>query len=264
MGDDLAFRKLMFAAHICHVVAEVELGSRRQFELIGCDRLPYGMLALFEPFLRTETYEYVLWLTSGKAQPSFQIFKLYPATRLTNRNLVQSNHPDDVYEYCEVITRAVVDFPDRFTRSFIEWLLLLSCKPQKNAEPEWLLELKKLHRAKLANANVSDDQSSTTSTSHDVVSEIQQSECCSLTEEIPDLQPPDMEQHADPEAVLLSRYTKAKLLGKGGFGAVYKGVRIADGKKVAIKYAGKDAIFRNDINTAPRETEEVPAQRWCY
>ncbi|GAA6099293.1 probable serine/threonine-protein kinase MARK-A isoform X3 [Tachysurus ichikawai] len=200
MGDDLASRKLTFATHICYVVAEVELGSRRQFELIGCDRLPYGMLALFEPFLRTETYEYVLWLTSGKAQPSFQIFKYLLASRMAYLYA-----PERAIKYCE-----------------------LSCKLQNEdaEEPEWLLELKQLHRTKLANANVSDDpEQYMTSTSQTFrASEIQQSEGCLLNENISELQCPDSEQYADLEALLSLRYQLGELLRSGHFGFVYKAI----------------------------------------
>ncbi|KAI5086027.1 protein transport protein Sec16A isoform X3, partial [Silurus meridionalis] len=72
MGDDLASRGLISAAHLCYVLAKVELGSRSQFQLIGCDRIPFGLMVQEQAFIRTEMYEYILSLTSGLAQPSFQ------------------------------------------------------------------------------------------------------------------------------------------------------------------------------------------------
>ncbi|KAK2865557.1 hypothetical protein Q7C36_001613 [Tachysurus vachellii] len=257
MGDDLASRKLTFAAHICYVVAKVELGSRGQFELIGCDRLPYGMLALFEPFLRTETYEYVLWLTSGKAQPSFQIFKYLLASRMAYLYA-----PERAIKYCEVIARAVVTFPDRTTRSFTEQLVLLSCKLQNEdaEEPEWLLELKQLHRTKLASANVSDDpEQHMTSTSQTFrASEIQQSEGCLLNENISELQCPDSEHYADLEALLSLRYQLGELLRSGHFGFVFKAVRIADKKKVAVKVVTK--YIPLTTTKMPGVSEELPTE----
>ncbi|KAK3506266.1 hypothetical protein QTP70_016134, partial [Hemibagrus guttatus] len=257
MGDDLASRNLTYAAHICYVVAKMELGSRRNFELIGCDRLPFGMLVLIDPFLRTEMYEYVLWLTSGQAQPSFQILKLYLASREAN----YCSH-GKAFKYCEVITRAVITFPDRITRSFVDQLLLLSCKLQnKNApEPEWLLDLRQLHKSKLANANVSDDpEQHTTSTSLGFgISEIQRPKDETANAPISAPQPPGPEQLAELEALLSPWFKLGDLLGNGYFGFVYKAVRIADQKEVAVKVVKKSEFVGN--MKMPGMTEVVPSE----
>ncbi|XP_058240305.1 uncharacterized protein LOC131349012 isoform X2 [Hemibagrus wyckioides] len=76
MGDDLASRNLIYPALICYVVAKLELGSRRHFQLIGYDSVPFGLTVFVNPIMRTEMYEYVLWLTSGQAQPSFHFTPL--------------------------------------------------------------------------------------------------------------------------------------------------------------------------------------------
>ncbi|KAK3547675.1 hypothetical protein QTP86_026926, partial [Hemibagrus guttatus] len=262
MGDDLASRKLIYAAHICYVVAKVELGSRRYFELIGCYRyctLPFGLKACINPFVRTEMYEYVLWLTSGQAQPSFQIFKLCAASR----NIIY-RAPNVSFKYCEVITRAVVTFPDRATRSFIEHLLLLSCKLQnKNAEePEWLRELRQLHRTKLADANVTDapEQHVASTSQRFRVSEIQESKDESVNEPIPQLQPPGPEQLAELEALLSSWYQLGDLLGNGCFGFVYKAVRIADNKKVKVAVKVQKKSRSIVTMKMPGETEGLPSE----
>ncbi|KAF4071660.1 hypothetical protein AMELA_G00275890 [Ameiurus melas] len=254
MGDDLASRRWTYAAHICYVVAKVELGSRSQFELIGCDgRVPFGIQVLSKAFVRTETYEYVVSLTSGLAQPNFQRWKFCQASRLAHFNLT-----DQAFKYCENIARATFTFPDRIKRSFVERLILLSCKllDEKAEEPEWLLELRQLHRTKLENLNGDPEQRMAT-TSHDVVSEIQDSECSLRTGEIPALQSPDLEQHNDPPAVFESRYTLGKLLGQGGFGSIFEGVRTEDGKEVAIKFVQKIKV---KTMTIPGETQELPVE----
>ncbi|XP_053503158.1 PAS domain-containing serine/threonine-protein kinase-like [Ictalurus furcatus] len=256
MGDDLASRRWTYAAHICYVVAKVELGSCSQFELIGCDRVPFGLSVLPETFVITETYEYLLSLSSGLAQPSFQIFKLSHVSRVVYFELSLLSAAT---KYCETIARAAFTFPDRIKRSFIERLILLSCNVLKDQaeEPAWLLELRRLHRTKLANAN-GDPVQHMASTSHDMDSEIQESECSPRTDEIPALQSPDLEQHAVPRAVLYSRYTLGKVLGMGGYGSVFEGHRIEDGKEVAVKFVDKDDD--DDIITIPGETQELPVE----
>ncbi|XP_058252456.1 serine/threonine-protein kinase DCLK3-like [Hemibagrus wyckioides] len=258
MGDDLASRNLIYPAHICYVVAKMDLGSRRHFELVGCNssRIPFGTMVFTDPFLRTEMYEYALWMTSGRAQPSFQIFKLCQASR---EYYVYSK--EKAHRYCEVITRAVITFPDRFTRSFVEQLLLLSCELQnKNAEePEWLLELRQLHKNKLANTNFTDDpeQHMVCTSQRFRVSEIQELKN-EPPNEIPELQPPGPEQLAELEALLSSRYQLGDLLGNGCFGFVFKAVRIADNKKVAVKVVKKSGYVA--AMKLPGEAEELPSE----
>ncbi|KAK3520188.1 hypothetical protein QTP70_017926 [Hemibagrus guttatus] len=247
MGDDLASRDMMYAAHICYVAAKVDLGTRSQFDLIGCESLPFGMTVLTAAIERTEVYEYVLSLTSGLAQPNFQMFKLCHASRL-----VQAEFPDEALQYCEAIARAVITFPTASKGASLNGSFRLQgC----GKVPEWMREVMQLHRVKVAdaNANAVPEQHSTSTGS-----EIQDSESAesdrsdgsdssdeshgsySVTDELPALQYTDL----DSEAVLNSRYTMGELLGKGGFGCVYAATRKEDGKEVAVKFMEKDHFIQ--------------------
>ncbi|KAF5897422.1 aurora kinase-like isoform X1, partial [Clarias magur] len=250
MGDDLASKGLTYAAHICYVVVKMELGSRRQFELIGCDRLPFGLVVLSEAIVRTETYEYALSLTSGLAQPIFQIFKLFQASRLAHFELSEIDFSDVVCEYCETITRAAMTFPDKILRSFVERLILLSLKVRKagTKEPEWLLDLQQLHKTKLANANANvDPEQATACASHEEVSENQDP-----------FQSYDLERHTDPEAVFNARYLLGERLGVGGYGCVYTGIRTEDRKQVAIKAVDKTDSVKTI--TFPGQMQALPLE----
>ncbi|XP_076839278.1 uncharacterized protein LOC143484444 [Brachyhypopomus gauderio] len=55
-----------------------------------------------------------------------------------------------------------------------------------------------------------------------------------------------------------SRYTVGDLLGSGGYGAVYAGVRKADGKQIAIKYVPKHHEER--FITVPGKTRSLPLE----
>ncbi|XP_076867628.1 serine/threonine-protein kinase pim-2-like isoform X2 [Brachyhypopomus gauderio] len=55
-----------------------------------------------------------------------------------------------------------------------------------------------------------------------------------------------------------SRYTVGDLLGTGGYGSVYAGVRKADGKQIAIKFVPKHHTERSI--TVPGETRSLPLE----
>ncbi|KAK3559059.1 hypothetical protein QTP86_001101 [Hemibagrus guttatus] len=65
MGDDLVSRGRTYAGHICYVVARVELGSRKTFDLIGYNRVPIYQSVPQDVMERTEVYEHAMSLTSG-------------------------------------------------------------------------------------------------------------------------------------------------------------------------------------------------------
>ncbi|XP_046731420.1 serine/threonine-protein kinase pim-2-like isoform X1 [Silurus meridionalis] len=257
MGDDLDSKGLTYAAHICFMVAQVELGSRDQFHLIGSKSLPFGIKILNEAIYRTETYEYVLSLTSGLGQPDFQLFKLSHANRLA-----MNTFHDVAFKYCEVIARTLISLPGSFKRTFLERVILLSRNTQiqlrQEDQPEWLQELCRLHSVKVSEAktNTKDQPMLPTSSKHEP-----------MTTKIKDFQSPDPEQHIISVEEFNSRYTSNRLLGKGGFGSVYSGVRNEDERQVAIKYVKKGQCYRSfnshdDLFSLPVEVALM--ERVCH
>ncbi|KAK3552299.1 hypothetical protein QTP86_009768 [Hemibagrus guttatus] len=230
MGDDLACRGLTYAAHICYVVAKVDLGTRSQFNIIGCKSLPFGMTVLTAAIERTEVYEYVLSLTSGPAQTNFQLYKLCHASRLSQTELFRYK----AFKYCETIARAVITFPDRFRKSFVERLISLSNKVKTpGKEFEWLQEVGQLYGVDadaVINAvpeqHVTQDPESDSSDEDDLSDEDDSSD--------EDDQLPDQDEDGLLLAMLAPRYTIGDLLGKGAFGSVYTAIRKDDGKEVSV------------------------------
>ncbi|XP_060754270.1 serine/threonine-protein kinase pim-2-like [Neoarius graeffei] len=55
-----------------------------------------------------------------------------------------------------------------------------------------------------------------------------------------------------------NRYILGKLLGKGGFGSVYAGIRKADGEKVALKFINKYEEY--PYTTLPGDTQRLPLE----
>ncbi|KAK3543311.1 hypothetical protein QTP70_014029 [Hemibagrus guttatus] len=235
MGEKLDSEELTYAAHICYVIALEELKTcpRSTFELIGCDSLPVSQSAMRDAIERTEVYEYVCSLTSGLAQPNFQIYKCYHATRLAECGLF-----NQALDYCETIARAIATFPCKITKATLERTIALSERLHKGKrnEPDWLLKLRQLHR--------------------DNVFKLEDSEFGLMTGEMLALQFPLGEHRVTSEEEFDSRYTLENLLGEVGFGSVRVGVRKADGKQVAIKHVGKSRY--DEFITIPGETQSLP------
>ncbi|XP_076866831.1 serine/threonine-protein kinase pim-1-like isoform X1 [Brachyhypopomus gauderio] len=72
------------------------------------------------------------------------------------------------------------------------------------------------------------------------------------------LTPPAQRTNPRRGASFASHYTVGDLLGTGGFGSVYAGVRKADGKQVAIKYVLKQ--HAQQFITVPGETRMLPLE----
>ncbi|XP_030584015.1 protein transport protein Sec16B [Archocentrus centrarchus] len=109
MGDTLASRGLVHAAHVCYLTASVPFGAFTQkaerLVLLGSShRKSFGCFATNAAIRCTELYEYSQTL-GGKnlSVPSFQVYKLLYACRLLDCGL-----SSQAFHYCEVVGQAIL------------------------------------------------------------------------------------------------------------------------------------------------------------
>ncbi|XP_040914380.1 protein transport protein Sec16A isoform X2 [Toxotes jaculatrix] len=158
MGDTLASKGLIDAAHFCYLMAQVGLGvftkKSTKMVLIGSNHsLSFYQFATNEAIQRTEAYEYAQSLGSQPCSlPNFQVFKLIYACRLAEAGLCAQ-----AFHYCEVISRTVLMQPSYYSPVFISQIIQISEKlrffdpqlkekPEQELfnEPEWLIHLRQL------------------------------------------------------------------------------------------------------------------------
>ncbi|KAF3691320.1 Protein transport protein Sec16B Regucalcin gene promoter region-related protein p117 [Channa argus] len=109
MGDTLASRGLIHAAHVCYLTASVPFGvfthKAERLVLLGSShRQSFHYFATNSAIQCTEIYEYCQAL-GGKcfSIPSLQVYKLLYATRLLDCGLASQ-----AFHYCEVIGQAIL------------------------------------------------------------------------------------------------------------------------------------------------------------
>ncbi|MGH0122822.1 UNVERIFIED_CONTAM: hypothetical protein FKN15_008252 [Acipenser sinensis] len=158
MGDTLASKGLMDAAHFCYMMAQVGFGvytkKSTKLVLLGSNHsLPFFKFASNEAIQRTEAYEYAQSLGSQTCLlPNFQVFKFIYACRLAEVGLSAQ-----AFHYCEVISRTVLKRPSYYSPVFINQLIQMSAKlrffdpqlkerPEQELfiEPDWLVRLHQL------------------------------------------------------------------------------------------------------------------------
>ncbi|TSK72006.1 Protein transport protein Sec16B [Bagarius yarrelli] len=158
MGDTLASKGLLDAAHFCYLMAQVGFGvftkKSTKIVLVGSNHsLPFLRFCTIEAIQRTEAYEYAQSLGSQPfSLPNFQVFKFIYACHLAEMGLCAQ-----AFHYCEVISRVLLTFPNYHSPVFINQLIQLSVrlrffdpqlkeKPEQELfqEPDWLLHLRKL------------------------------------------------------------------------------------------------------------------------
>ncbi|XP_052523480.1 protein transport protein Sec16A isoform X7 [Tympanuchus pallidicinctus] len=156
MGDTLASKGLLDAAHFCYLMAQVGFGvytrKTTKLVLIGSNHsLPFLKFATNEAIQRTEAYEYAQSLgTQPGCLPNFQVFKFIYACRLAEMGLAAQ-----AFHYCEVISRTVLKNPQYYSPVLIGQLIQMSSqlrlfdpqikeKPDQESfvEPSWLVRLR--------------------------------------------------------------------------------------------------------------------------
>ncbi|XP_066466674.1 protein transport protein Sec16A isoform X2 [Tiliqua scincoides] len=158
MGDTLASKGLLDAAHFCYLMAQVGFGvytkKSAKLVLIGSNHsLPFAKFATNEAIRRTEAYEYAQSLGNQPcALPNFQVFKFIYACRLAEVGLAAQ-----AFHYCEVICRTILQNPFCYSPVLIGQLIQMSSqlrlfdpqlkeKPEQELfiEPNWLIQLRNL------------------------------------------------------------------------------------------------------------------------
>ncbi|XP_060055358.1 protein transport protein Sec16A isoform X2 [Erinaceus europaeus] len=155
MGDTLASKGLLDAAHFCYLMAQVGFGvytkKTTKLVLIGSNHsLPFLKFASNEAIQRTEAYEYAQSLGAQTCcLPSFQVFKFIYSCRLAEMGLATQ-----AFHYCEVIAKSILIQPHQYSAVLITQLVQVASqlrlfdpqlkeKPEEEAfqEPSWLVQL---------------------------------------------------------------------------------------------------------------------------
>ncbi|XP_038614098.1 protein transport protein Sec16B-like isoform X2 [Tachyglossus aculeatus] len=160
MGDTLAGKGLVEAAHICYLMARVPFGHYARkadhLTLLGSSHSQaFIKFATTEAIQRTEIFEYCQMLGRPKSFiPSFQVYKLVYASRLADYGLTSQ-----ALHYCEGISSALlsqkeskhpvllvelIKLAERLKLS--DPLLLERPRRGKTLEPDWLVHLRDRHR----------------------------------------------------------------------------------------------------------------------
>ncbi|XP_077707538.1 protein transport protein Sec16A isoform X8 [Canis aureus] len=160
MGDTLASKGLLDAAHFCYLMAQVGLGvytkKTTKLVLIGSNHsLPFSKFATNEAIQRTEAYEYAQSLGAQTCSfPNFQVFKFIYLCRLAEMGLATQ-----AFHYCEVIAKSILLQPHKYSPVLISQLAQIASqlrlfdpqlreKPEEESfvEPAWLAQLHRVDK----------------------------------------------------------------------------------------------------------------------
>uniref|UniRef100_U3J6E0 Protein transport protein sec16 n=1 Tax=Anas platyrhynchos platyrhynchos TaxID=8840 RepID=U3J6E0_ANAPP len=156
MGDSLAGRGAVEAAHFCYLMADIPFGyfgvKADRMALLGSShRQAFAQFASTEAIQRMEIFEYCQQLRQPKSfLLPFQVYKLLYASRLADHGL-----PAQALTYCEhiatvllgqdpashpVLAQQLVKLAERL--KLCDPLLLEMPEQDQALEPEWLLQLR--------------------------------------------------------------------------------------------------------------------------
>ncbi|XP_026160393.1 protein transport protein Sec16B isoform X2 [Mastacembelus armatus] len=160
MGDTLASRGLIHAAHVCYLTAGVPFGVFTQkverLVLLGSShRQSFQHFATNSAIQCTELYEYCQTLGGRSFSiPSFQVYKFLYASRLLDCGLASQ-----AFHYCEVVGQAVLRQQDPFF-VLTGVVIMLADRlrhsegqfseagvSEAGQEPDWLKQLRARHQS---------------------------------------------------------------------------------------------------------------------
>lgn len=160
MGDTLAGKGRVEAAHFCYLMAHVPFGhytvKTDHLALLGSNHSQeFLKFATTEAIQRTEIFEYCQMLGRPKSFiPSFQVYKLLYASRLADYGLASQ-----ALHYCEAIGAAVLSQGASSHPVLLAELIKLAEKLKlsdplvlerrrgdRDLEPNWLVQLRRQHQ----------------------------------------------------------------------------------------------------------------------
>uniref|UniRef100_A0A8B9WRI5 Protein transport protein sec16 n=1 Tax=Bos mutus grunniens TaxID=30521 RepID=A0A8B9WRI5_BOSMU len=162
MGDTLAGKGLVEAAHFCYLMAHVPFGyytvKTDYLALLGSSHSQeFLKFATTEAIQRTEIFEYCQMLGRPRSFiPSFQVYKLLYASRLADYGLTSQ-----ALHYCEAIGTALLSHGESSHPVLLVELIKLAerlklsdplvlerrrHRGDRDLEPEWLVHLRGHHR----------------------------------------------------------------------------------------------------------------------
>ncbi|GBM11819.1 Protein transport protein Sec16A [Araneus ventricosus] len=138
LGDTLASKGCLCAAHFCYIMAQVDFGTYEQknskLVLLAADHsLPFEEFASNEAVQLTEIYEYAQSL----ANPNYMLVHLQLYKFLYALRLVEHGFLEEALHYCEIISAKVQEHPHLFQLDFISEVYKLATQ-LKYHDPHFL------------------------------------------------------------------------------------------------------------------------------
>ncbi|XP_058802718.1 uncharacterized protein LOC131670805 isoform X2 [Phymastichus coffea] len=125
LGDTLASRGDVYAAHFCYILSQVDFGAYGQSNvklvLIGANHhKPYSDFISTDAIMLTEIYEYARKLSEPFTLIELQTFEFNNAIKMVDYGLVEK-----ALLYIEQVATNIVSEPEKYKQSFIKDVYLL-------------------------------------------------------------------------------------------------------------------------------------------